>query len=132
MSGGSELTLAALSARRREINLSELYELIELCAAFAGNHGALVIDVLRLLAFEIALLAHHAHEVKALRAAGKASDKRSGGFVFTALNLYAYSVYHSSKRLPRGLYSGNSPESVYEGIKGNERFGMGGALPEDD
>ncbi len=104
MSRGSELTLATLSARSRKVNLSELYELIELSAALAGNHGALMVDVLRLLAFKVPLLAHHAHEVKTLRAAGKASDKRSGGFVFTALNLYAYSVHHSETNLPRALY----------------------------
>ncbi len=68
------LSLATLSARSRKVNLAKLHILIELRAALAGNHSALVVHVLGLLAFEVALLAHHAHEVKPLRAAGETSD----------------------------------------------------------
>ena len=74
MSGRANLALASLAAWCGEINLSELYLLVELSAALAGNHSALVVHVLGLLALEVALLAHHAHEIKPLRAAGETTD----------------------------------------------------------
>ena len=85
-----------------EVNLSELHILLELSGALRADHGALVVHVLGLLALVVALLAHHTHEVKTLRAAGEASDKGSCGFVLTAAYLYACCVYHSEENCSIG------------------------------
>lgn len=71
------LTLAALAHLLRcRINLAELYELVVCLAAYFGNESALVADILRFGALEVAAVAHFAHEAETLRAAGKTANKR--------------------------------------------------------
>jgi hypothetical protein len=86
--------LPALLLRRGEIDLPELHLLIELLDTSSLYEGTLVIDVLGLDALVVALLAHHAHEVKPLRTAGETTDKGRRAFILAATYLYAYCVLH--------------------------------------
>ena len=70
-----ELPLAARFLGRG-VDFSELHLLVVGLTADLGDKRALVVDVLRLDALEVAAVAHLTHQPEPLRAAGKTADER--------------------------------------------------------
>ena len=84
------LTLAALAHLLcRWVYLTKLHELVVGLAADLRNKGAFEADVLGFCTFEVAAVAHLAHQPEPLRPSREATNKRGRTLVLPAPNLYS-------------------------------------------